>query len=186
MPNSILPRLSAIALLLALAAPPAHAALAKGAKAPRFSTPAALAGKPFAFSLAKSLAKGPVVLYFFPKTFTQGCTIEAHEFAEQSPAFDKLGATVIGMSADSIAELQRFSREACRDKFAVGIASPAMIKAYDVAMAVQPGRSERVSYVIAPDGSVLYVHADRDPRGHITGTLEAVKAWRAQNKGKKG
>ncbi|AHE52516.1 peroxiredoxin [Sphingomonas sanxanigenens] len=181
----LLRRLVIAALPFALAMPAAQAALPQGAKAPPFSTPAAQAGKPFAFSLAKSLAKGPVVLYFFPKTFTQGCTIEAHEFAEKTPEFETFGATVIGMSADSIAELQRFSREACRDKFAVGIASRAMIKAYDVAMAVEPGRSERVSYVIAPDGRILYVHNDRDPRGHITGTLAAVKAWRAQHPAKR-
>ena len=181
----ILRRLILAALPFALAVPAAHAALPLGAKAPPISTPAAQAGKPFAFSLAKSLQKGPVVLYFFPKTFTKGCTIEAHEFAEKTPEFETFGATVIGMSADSIADLQRFSREACRDKFAVGIANPTMIKAYDVAMAVEPGRSERVSYVIAPDGKILYVHNDRDPRGHITGTLAAVKAWRAQHPAKK-
>jgi len=157
----------------------AQAELKPGTRAPAFSTQAALAGKPFAFSLASALKKGPVVLYFFPKTFTSGCTIEAHEFAEKTADFAKLGATVIGMSADSIADLSRFSKEDCRDKFAVGVATPAMIKGYDVALAMAPGRSNRTSYVIVPGGRIIYSHNAMEPLGHISGTFAAVQAWKA-------
>lgn len=168
--------------LIATAAAPAAAALAPGAKAPDFATQGALAGKAFPFSLKQALKKGPVVLYFYPKAFTQGCTIEAHEFAEATPEFAKLGATVIGMSGDDIDTLKKFSVEECRNKFAVASASPEVIKSYDVALAGRAAMSNRTSYVIAPDGKILFAYTDMQPLGHIKGSMEAVKAWRAKRK----
>lgn len=168
--------------LLLLAAMPAEAALAPGAKAPDFATQGALAGKAFPFALKQALKKGPVVLYFYPKAFTSGCTIEAHEFAEATPEFNKLGATVVGMSGDDIETLKKFSVEECRNKFAVAAASPEVIKSYDVAIAGRANMSNRTSYVIAPDGKILFAYTDPQPLGHIKGTMEAVKAWRAKKK----
>lgn len=164
--------------LALLAAAPAAAALSPGAKAPDFTTQGALAGKPFNLTLSQMLKKGPVVLYFFPAAFTPGCTAEAHEFAEQTATFKKSGATVIGVAGDKIEDLQRFSREECRDKFAVAVASPAMIKAYDVALPIA-GRTSRTSYVIAPNGQVIYAYSDRDYRNHVANTLKAVQDWKA-------
>ena len=76
-----------VILAFALIATPsvAMAALGNGAKAPAFKTKAALAGKTFDFSLADALKKGPVVLYFYPKAFTSGCTVEAHEVIAHIP-----------------------------------------------------------------------------------------------------
>lgn len=171
------------ALALAVAALPAiaSAALPVGAQAPGFSTQVSLAGKPMPFSLAGALRKGPVVLYFYPAAFTSGCTIEAHAFADATPDFEKLGATVIGMSADPIEKLNKFSVQECRNKFAVGAATPATITAYDVVLPVKPSLSNRTSYVIAPDGTVIYAYSAMDPAGHVTGTMDAVKAWRARH-----
>ncbi len=162
-------------LAAALVALPAHAALAPGARAPDFSTQGALGGRGFTFSLSGQLKKGPVVLYFFPAAFTPGCTLEANAFAERSGEFRKAGATIIGVSADSIEDLKRFSVKECRNRFAVAVASPSMMRSFDV---VPPGgtRSSRTSYVIAPDGRVAYVHSGSDYRGHVEGTLEAVRA----------
>lgn len=168
--------------LLAAAATPAAAALAPGAKAPDFATQGAIAGKAFPFSLKQALRKGPVVLYFYPKAFTQGCTVEAHEFAEATPEFAKLGATVVGMSGDDIETLKKFSVEECRNKFAVASASPEVIKGYDVALAGRANLSNRTSYVIAPDGKVIFAYTDMQPLDHIKGTMAAVKAWRAKKK----
>jgi thioredoxin-dependent peroxiredoxin len=171
------------ACLIALTMPlAAQAALPVGAKAPAFSTQVSLAGKPMPFSLAKALAKGPVVLYFYPAAFTQGCTIEAHQFAEASDEFHKLGATVVGMSADPIDKLNRFSVEACRNKFAVGSATATTISAYDVTLPKNPAMSNRTSYVIAPDGKVIFAYSAMDPAGHVNGTLDAVKAWKAAHR----
>ncbi len=159
-------------------ATPVLAALPVGANAPDFATQASLAGKPFAFRLSQALRKGPVVLYFFPAAFTSGCTVEAHEFAEATDAFNKLGATVIGISADDIATLNKFSVSECRNKFAVASASPAVIKAYDVKLPVI-AKSNRTSFVIAPDGKIIYAYSALGPAGHVSGTMEAVKAWAA-------
>lgn len=168
---------SAAALgLAALLSSTAAAELPEGAKAPAFSTKAALAGKAFGFNLKAALAKGPVVLYFYPKAFTQGCTLEANAFAAAMPQFKAAGASVIGMSADDIATLKDFSRKECRDAFPVGVASPAIAKAYDVAMA--SGMTRRTSYVIARDGRIVAVHANADYRDHVARTLAAVRALR--------
>src|SRR3954453_4855752 len=115
---------------------PAAAALKPGDAAPDFTTEAAIGGKEFRFSLADALKKGPVVLYFYPKSFTQGCTVEAHLFAEATPRFAALGATVVGISHDDIATQKKFSTEECRDKFAVG-ADPdsKIIRSYDAKLA---------------------------------------------------
>ncbi len=156
----------------------AQAALPVGAKAPVFVTKGAKGGKEMTFDLAAALKKGPVVLYFYPKAFTQGCTLEAHAFAEATDDFAKLGATVVGMSGDDLPTLKKFSTEECRDKFAVAVASPKVIGEYDVplkAAGVPDGLSQRVSYVIAKDGKIVMVHSDSDYRDHVKLTLEAVR-----------
>lgn len=174
----------AAALVLAV---PASAELAQGAKAPNFATQGALAGKVFGFNLAAALRKGPVVLYFYPKSFTQGCTLEAHAFAEAMDEFRKAGATVIGLSADTIDTQVRFSTEACRDAFPVGVASPAIISGYKVALTKPDGSAtgltSRTSYVIARDGRVQLVYTNMNYAEHVKRTLDAVRATKPKRKG---
>jgi peroxiredoxin Q/BCP len=155
---------------------PAAAALPTGAKAPDFVTTGAVGGKPFRLHLDQQLRHGPVVLYFFPKAFTKGCTLEAHAFSEASKDFRKAGARVIGLSADDLPTLKRFSVEACRNAFPVATATPAVIKAYDVELKQKPGLTDRTSYVIAPNGRIVFVHSDLDWSEHVAKTLAAVKA----------
>jgi len=107
-------RFPAVILAATLLAVPALAALKPGDAAPDFTAPASLGGKQFSFSLSDALKKGPVVLYFYPAAFTPGCTLEAHEFAEAIDKYAALGATVIGVSADDIDTLDRFSVSECR------------------------------------------------------------------------
>lgn len=161
---------------LGLLATPATAALKQGAKAPDITTSGALAGKPFKFHLAQALKKGPVVLYFFPKAFTSGCTAEAHAFSESIADFKKAGAQVIGMSADNLPTLEKFSVEECRNAFPVATATPATQKAYDVAWAAHPGITTRTSYVIDRKGRIAMVHDDLDFSQHVAKTLAAVRA----------
>ena len=164
---------------LALIAAPLSAALPVGAKAPDFRTVGALGGKTFKLHLYDQLKKGPVVLYFYPKAFTSGCTMEAHAFSEAAADFRKAGAQVIGMSADSTDTLKKFSVEACRSAFPVATASRDTIKAYDVSM---PGiglvktMSNRTSYVIGRDGQIITVHSEMDWKDHVAKTLAAVRA----------
>lgn len=96
-------------------------ALSKGYAAPKFDAKASLAGKDFDFSLKKALAKGPVVVYFYPAAYTGGCDLEAHTFAEYKDQFTAAGATIIGVSADDIQRLNRFSSDPdyCAGKFPV-------------------------------------------------------------------
>jgi peroxiredoxin Q/BCP len=166
--------------LSALIAVPAFAALKVGDKAPDFNAEASLAGKSFQFSLASALKSGPVVLYFYPAAFTPGCTIEAHNFAEATDKFKALGATVIGVSHDPIDKLNKFSVSECRNKFAVA-ADPdqSIMKSYDAILAMKPEYANRTSYVIAPDGTILYTYTALNPDKHVENTLDAVKKWSA-------
>jgi peroxiredoxin len=166
-----------VALALAsLISMPASAALPLGARAPDFTTTGAVGGKPFKLHLAEQLKKGPVVLYFFPKAFTSGCTAEAHAFSDSIADFKKAGAQVIGMSADDLPTLKKFSVEECRSAFPVATATPATQKAYDVAWAAHPGLTTRTSYVIDRKGKIVMVHDDLDFSKHVANTLDAVKA----------
>ena len=174
---------SVVALGAALGTSPAHAALKPGDKAPMFSTEAALGGKSFQFRLADALARGPVVLYFYPKAFTSGCTIEAHEFAEATARFNALGATVIGVSNDDIGTLKRFSVEECRNKFAVASDADAkIIKSYDAQFIAMMGMADRISYVIDPSGKIVYSYSSGDPYGHVANTLKVVEQLAAASK----
>jgi peroxiredoxin len=172
-------RILSTALLLGALATPALAEMKPGDKAPDFTAQATVGGNEFTFSLADALKKGPVVLYFFPKAFTKGCTAEAHEFAEAAAQFKAAGATLIGMSADDIGTLHKFSTQECSSKFPVA-ADPDLkvIKAYDSALirVGSVGIADRISYVIAPDGKIAYAFADRNPDKHVENTLTAVKA----------
>ncbi|GAA0463806.1 peroxiredoxin [Parasphingorhabdus litoris] len=146
-----------------------------GAAAPHFETTAALAGKPFNVSLSEKLKKGPVVLYFFPKAFTEGCTIEANMFAEATADFEAAGATVIGMSGDDLETLTKFSVEECRDKFAVARADDAVMDGYQVRMKPTLALTNRTSYVIDQNSKIVMVHSAQDPKGHVQKTLEKVQ-----------
>src|ERR1700677_3502913 len=108
-------------VLSALLGLPVWAALKVADKAPDFSARASLAGKEFNFSLQDSLKKGPVVVYFYPSAYTKGCDLEAHTFAQNKDKFDAAGATIIGVSADSIERLNTFSADPdyCAGKFPV-------------------------------------------------------------------
>jgi thioredoxin-dependent peroxiredoxin len=175
----IRPFVLTMAAMLAIAAP-ALAALPTGSKAPDFTLQATQGGNVFTFALADALKKGPVVLYFYPAAFTKGCTIEAHEFADAIDQYKALGATVIGVSHDDLATLQKFSVSECRSKFAVAAdTKQAVEKSYDAILAVKPQYANRTSYVIAPDGTIIYTYTDLDPENHVTNTLNALKAWKA-------
>jgi thioredoxin-dependent peroxiredoxin len=181
-------RLLTVSILsLAAFALPANAALKPGDIAPDFSAQAALGGKDFTFSLTEALKKGPVVLYFYPKSFTKGCTIEAHEFAESYDSFASAGASLIGVSYDPIDVQREFSTKECRDKFPVA-ADPnlSVISAYD-AKRLKPGANgdtvaDRISYVVLPDGKIGYALTDTNPSRHVEATLEFVRKWRETQK----
>ncbi len=157
---------------------PVCAALDIGDTAPDFTAPAALGGKVYQFSLADSLKKGPVVLYFFPAAFSEGCSIEAHEFAEATAQFAALGASVVGVSGDDIETLSKFSVHACQSKFpVVSDTTQAVMKSFDAVLQTRPDYANRISYVIAPSGSIVYHYQSLNPTRHVERMLGALRRW---------
>ena len=171
-------------LAAALFAAPASAALKTGDKAPDFTAQAALGGKEFTFALADALKQGPVVVYFYPKAFTTGCSLEAHAFAEAMPQFAANGASVIGVSHDDIKTLQDFSTKDCASKFPVASdGDQHIMTAYDAVLGGKhPELANRTSYLVAPDGKVIAEFTDLDYSKHVETMLAALASWKAAQK----
>ncbi|HKT31047.1 MAG TPA: peroxiredoxin [Gammaproteobacteria bacterium] len=185
--------------LFALLAVPGFAALKPGATAPDFTAIASLAGKDFTFSLQQALAKGPVVVYFYPAAFTKGCDLEAHTFSTHAEQFTAAGASIIGVSADSIQRLNAFSSdpEYCAGKFAVASDPDGKIAAdYGLKMippqkgvmdvrgdTVTHGFFPRTTFVIDREGKIvatLSSQADHlTPDEHVTRSLAIVQKMHA-------
>ena len=188
-----------IVLATAFAAP-AAATLQPGEKAPDFTAKASLAGKDFVFSLKNSLKKGPVVVYFYPSAFTKGCDLEAHTFAVDKDKFDAAGATIIGVSADSLARLNDFSSDPsyCAGKFPVVSDSGLKIaKSYDLkASEAEPGAKdvrgvainhafiERTTFVIGRDHRIIATFSSKadhlTPDEHVKKSLAVVRQLTAK------
>ena len=152
-------RLVARLLLCGLLASPPSTPRCPPAPAPDFSTQASLGGQVYAFKLNEALKQGPVVLYFFPAAFTQGCTIEAHNFAEATDEYKALGATVIGVSTDNIDTLNKFSVSECRGKFAVAADGDGKImKSYDAVRPPARDGPARVLCDFAGRQGAVFVH----------------------------
>lgn len=172
-------RLVVAAMMALTHAVPALAALDIGERAPDFTLTAAQAGKVYPYALADALKKGPVVLYFFPAAYSEGCSVEAREFAEAVPAFAALGATVIGVSADDIDTLSKFSVQACQGRFPVASDDRQVVmRAYDAVLKSRPEYANRVSYVIAQDGSIAYHYVSLNPMKHVERMLGALRAMK--------
>jgi peroxiredoxin Q/BCP len=193
-------RLTITGAVMVLAALPLLAALKVGDKAPDFSARASLAGKEFTFSLADALKKGPAVVYFYPSAYTNGCDIEAHTFAEMKDQFDAAGATIIGVSLDSIARLNQFSADPayCAGKFPVASDAGGKIAAsYNLTTsAVRPGQKdvrgveidhdmiERATFVVGKDRTIIARLSTKDdgiaPADHVKKSLEIVEKLKAK------
>ena len=118
-----------------------------------------------------------------PEAGSAVSTIGANQFAEAINEFNAMSATVIGISADTIETLTKFSVEECRSKFAVALGSKQVIKAYDVNLPVIGG-SNCTTYIIAPDGKIIWSHSSLNVKGHVPGALAGMKAWKAAMAGK--
>jgi thioredoxin-dependent peroxiredoxin len=171
-------RLFACALVLLGLSLTAKAALDIGETAPSFVTQAALGGTVYSFSLVESLKKGPVVLYFFPAAYSEDCSIEAHYFADATEEFKQLGASVIGVSGDDIETLTKFSIQVCQSRFPVASdKTQAIMKSFDAVMQTRPEYANRISYVIAPNGTVVFQYMSLNPTKHVEKTLDALRVW---------
>lgn len=178
-------------LFAAALAHPAMAALQEGEAAPDFTAQASLAGKAFDYSLKSALKNGPVVVYFYPSAFTGGCNIQAHEFAVNSDKFAAAGATVIGVSLDSIERLNAFSADPyyCAGKVAVASDKDGKIaKSYDISVRgtvagkkdsrgieIDHGFAERTTFIVTPDGKVAATLSALAPAENVLKALEVVQ-----------
>ncbi len=178
-------------LSLGLATGLAQAALNEGSNAPDFKTQASLAGKSFTYSLKDALRKGPVVVYFYPSAYTNGCNLQAHTFAEQLDKFSAAGASVVGVSLDSIDRLNRFSADPdyCAGKLAVASDADGKIaKAYALSVReaaagrkdtkgqdIDHGFAERTTFVIQPDGRIVVTIGNLAPVANVQKALEVVR-----------
>lgn len=180
-----------LAALLATTVLPAGAALKEGEAAPDFKAQASIAGKTFAYSLKDSLKKGPVVVYFYPSAYTNGCNLQAHTFAENHQKFAAAGATVVGVSLDSIARLNEFSAdpEYCGGKVAVASDTDGRIaRAYDLSVReagtgrkdtrgkdIEHGFAERTTFVVGAEGRIVATISGVAPVANVEKALEVVQ-----------
>ena len=175
---------------------PALAALKDGDKAPDFTAQASLAGKEFKFSLKESLKKGPVVVYFYPSAYTQGCNLQARTFSVNQEKFAAAGASIVGVSLDSIKRLNQFSAdpEYCAGKFPVASdASGSIAKSYDLSVRqmaglkdtkgneVDHGLAERTTFVVTPDGKIAATIGGVKPDENVMKALETVQKLKAKS-----
>lgn len=175
------------------------AMLKPGTKAPDFKVPATLAGHDYTFSLKKALAKGPVVLYFFPAAYTSGCDLEAHTFSTHEAQFAKAGATILGLSENSIGMLNKFEIDPkfCAGKFPIAsnpsgkIGSLYGVKLYPPMKGVTTvggqtithGFFARTTFVISRNGTIVAsMSSAKDnitPVQHVTRSLAIVQGLQA-------
>jgi peroxiredoxin len=181
---------------LASLAIPAVAALKTGDSAPQFQAQASFAGKSSSYSLKDALKKGPVVVYFYPSAYTNGCNVQAHEFAEHNEKFAAAGATIIGVSLDSIARLNQFSADPqyCNSKFPVASDTDGSIaRSFD--LSIQQGRAgqkdtrgeeighdftERTTFIVSPDGKIAATVGGVSAKANVEKALEAVQGMKGR------
>jgi len=178
-------------LLPMMIAMPAFAALQEGNSAPDFQTQASLAGKAFSYSLQDALKKGPVVVYFYPSAYTGGCNIQAHNFAVNHDKFVSAGASIVGVSLDSIDRLNDFSADPdyCAGKFPVASDADGKIaKAYELTVReatpgktdsrgveINHGFAERTTFIITPDGKIAATIGGIKADENVAKTLEVIQ-----------
>lgn len=191
--------------LLALSAfgltQPAAAALKEGDLVPDFKLQASQAGKPFSYSLKDALRKGPVVVYFYPSAFTNGCNVQAHLFAQNVERFAAAGATIVGVSLDSIARLNEFSADPqfCAGKIPVASdADGKVARGFDLPITEIPAgrkdtrgieidhaRTDRTTFIVMPDGRIAATVGGVAPDANVLKALELVQQLAARQPAQK-
>lgn len=184
-----------IAIASAVLAAPAYAALEAGAQAPQFTAPASLDGKEFTYSLKEALSEGPTVVYFYPSAYTMGCNIQARTFALNMDKFKEAGASVVGVSLDSIDRLNDFSAdpEYCAGKLpVVSDADGSIAASYDInvmnragatdtrGVAIDHGFAERTTFIVSPEGKVVGTVGGVSPEENVMQSLQLIQQLSAR------
>lgn len=104
-------------------------------------------------------------------------------FAQNMDSFNKMNATVVGVSGDDIQTLKKFSEGPCGGKFAVAADQDrSIMKAYQASRRIQSGMADRISYVIAPDSTIIAVFDSVSPVEHVNRSLKALEQWQMSQK----
>lgn len=145
-----------------------------GDKAPDFDLPDSAGGRTRLTELLKG--RGGAVVYFFPKAFTGGCTIEVGDFSAHGAEFDDAGLAVVGISRDASERLAEFARLHAGDSVLVSDADSAVHRAYG-ALTVQEvdgelvERVSRTTFLVGPDRTVRQVWRDVTVDSHVLDVL---------------
>lgn len=116
----------------------------------------------------------PVVLYFYPRDATPGCTREACAFRDVWARLQSTGAVVLGVSTDDVASHARFAQQHSLPFPLLADTSGALVRSYGVGSIL--GMASRVTFLIAPDGSIARVWPHVDPGVHADEVLAAIAA----------
>jgi peroxiredoxin Q/BCP len=146
--------------------------LEPGARAPEFSLPTHTGAT---FRLTEALARGPVVLFFYPKDDTPVCIVEACTFRDQHELFVKKGAQVVGISSDGVASHERFAGKHQLPYTLLADEGGKVRRAFGVKKTL--GFFDgRVTFVIAPDGTIAKTFASAlNAQAHVAEALAAVE-----------
>ena len=150
-----------------------------GDRAPDFTLPS-LTGEPV--SLESFLGQKAIVLYFYPKDHTAGCTAEACSFRDSYEVFQEAGAEVIGISSDSEKSHQQFAKQHHLPFILLSDLGGVVRKFYGVpaTFGLLPGR---VTYIIDKQGIVRHVFSSQfAPQMHVAEALKVLKELREENK----
>jgi peroxiredoxin Q/BCP len=160
---------SAVFGLLMMTGLAAHADVQLGSPAPEFR----LQDQDGKWHQLKDYRGKWVVLYFYAKDQTPGCTTEAREFRDNIDAFGKLGAVVLGVSIDDVESHQKFAAKNSLPFPILADPNKVTVNKYDVMSFV--GVARRETFLIDPQGRVVNRYMDVDPKTHPQSVLEDLK-----------
>jgi peroxiredoxin Q/BCP len=160
---------SAVFGLLMMTGLAAHADVQLGSSAPEFR----LQDQDGKWHQLKDYRGKWVVLYFYAKDQTPGCTTEAREFRDNIDAFGKLGAVVLGVSIDDVESHQKFAAKNSLPFPILADPNKVTVNKYDVMSFV--GFARRETFLIDPQGRVVNRYMDVDPKTHPQSVLEDLK-----------
>lgn len=180
-----------VTVCLSLASTTVYADLKAGDSAPLFTAQASKNGHAFQYSLKNALRHGPVVVYFYPSAYTQGCDIEAHTFSENIRKFTAAGASVVGVSLDDIHRLNDFSKDPnfCAGNFPVASDPDGRIaRTYDIrvrpavegakdtrGVVIGHGFAERTTFIVNSEGRIVTTVGGVAPADNVNQALAAVQ-----------
>ena len=144
-----------------------------GSQAPDFKAPLVRGGE---FHLGSFHEQNPVVLFFFPKAFTSGRTIEARSFRDTKEAIEKTGTNLLGISPDPPSKLERFGNSNNLQFGLVADTEKMLVRLYDARRRFGLGVS-RVTYVIDKSGCIAGAfHHEANINQHVTDVLDSINS----------